>query len=174
MKNNNKPKKTLVYDNGFFRVYDEKNYIILEAVKGGAVVIPITQGRKIVLSKTFRPRINQTLWELPRGFKEINETPEENAKRELSEEIQGDAVNYLDAGKGAVDTGIMDSIVDYIIAENAIYNPDECQKEEGILTACEFTLGEVYSMIRCGQIIDSFTIIGITKAVAILGTGYFE
>src|SRR5687768_4057369 len=57
-------------------------------LRGGqsTVVLPIIEN-KILLLKQFRHPTRKWHWEVPRGFGEPNISPEDNAKREIREEI---------------------------------------------------------------------------------------
>lgn len=57
---------------------------------GAALVVPVTPDGNILLIRQYRHNLRQTLWEVPAGSLE-DETPEENARKELREEIGGQA-----------------------------------------------------------------------------------
>ncbi|MCM0648622.1 NUDIX hydrolase [Clostridium swellfunianum] len=158
--------KTEVYNNGYYRVYDENNIISLEALKGGAVIIPVTTDKKIVLIKSFRPSINQFSTELPRGFLEVGELPKDGARRELFEEIGGTAVRFESLGVTATNNGISNEMVEYFIAWDAKYSCDKLQVEENIVDAVEFDLAELINLAGDNKITDAFTLCGVLKFIA--------
>lgn len=51
-----------------------------------AVCVLVRQNGKVLGVKQHRPAINQTTWELPAGLIDPGETPEQAARRELTEE----------------------------------------------------------------------------------------
>jgi ADP-ribose pyrophosphatase len=157
--------KKEVYNNGYYRVYDENNIISIESLKGGAVVIPITKEKKIILIKEFRKRINQLSIEFPRGFVENNESSLEGAKRELLEEISGKAERFEFLGSTATNNGISNETVDYYIAWDTTFSYDKLQSEENIIDAVECSLTELMNLVREGKIIDAFTLSGILKFI---------
>ncbi len=52
----------------------------------GTAVLAVTEAGEIVLTRQFRPGAERVLWDLPGGFVDEGETPEEAAARELREE----------------------------------------------------------------------------------------
>lgn len=158
-----------MYNNGYYRVCDENNIIFIEALKGGAIIIPITKDKKIVLIKEFRSTINQLSIEFPRGFVEEGELSLEGAKRELLEEIGGTAERFESLGSVSTNNGISNEVVDYYIAWNTTFSYDKLQLEENIIDAIEISLTELMSLIREGKITDSFTLCGTLKFIAEYG-----
>ncbi|MDV9527928.1 hypothetical protein RZ906_018855, partial [Clostridioides difficile] len=59
-----------VYNNGFYQVFDEKGRIRIESVNGGAVVVPVTAEGRYIILKIYRPNLQKTMLEFPRGFLE--------------------------------------------------------------------------------------------------------
>lgn len=62
----------------------EQNYDYLE-IREGVCILPFHDG-KIVLQRQYRYPVNAWQWEMPGGFVDEGETPEEAAGRELKEE----------------------------------------------------------------------------------------
>ncbi len=52
----------------------------------GVNTLALTQDKKIILFKLFRPGPNEIIYEIPGGIVEKNETPKKTAERELLEE----------------------------------------------------------------------------------------
>src|SRR5690606_26878170 len=53
---------------------------------GGVVIAPLLPENRIVLLRNYRHAIDQTIWELPAGTLQSDESYEETAARELQEE----------------------------------------------------------------------------------------
>ncbi|MBK5241031.1 NUDIX hydrolase [Clostridium sp.] len=161
--------KKEVYKNGYYRVCDENNIIYIEALKGGAVIVPVTKDKKIILIKEFRSRINQLSIEFPRGFVEEGESSLDGAKRELLEEIGGTAERFESLGSIATNNGISDEMVDYYIAWDTTFSYDKLQSEENIIDAVECSLNELMNLIREGKITDAFTLCATLKFITEYG-----
>lgn len=155
--------KKEVYNNGFYAVYDEKNIISIKALKGGAIVVPITKDNKLILIKIYRNTIKEYSLEFPRGFVENDEDSVNGAKRELLEEIAGTATEFIHLGSSTTNNGISNEVVEYYVSTNTIYDAKKPQKEEGIVDILEFTLSDLIKMISNNEITDSFTIIALSK-----------
>ena len=70
-----------------FRLPDGKESDFYIKKEGPAVaILAITKDNQIVLVKQFRPGPNEVLNELPGGYVDSGETPEQSAERELLEE----------------------------------------------------------------------------------------
>ena len=68
--------------------YPSGNRAIREVAEhpGGAVVVPLLQGRKVILVRQFRYPIQKFIYELPAGKLDPKEDPQACAARELEEE----------------------------------------------------------------------------------------
>lgn len=85
----------LVYSNRFLTVYQDRlqrsNQSIVEDYysikrRDAAFIIALTQEEKIPLVYQYKNGIKNLIWELPAGFIESKEKPEDAARRELLEE----------------------------------------------------------------------------------------
>ncbi len=68
-------------------------------------VVAITETREIVLVRQYRPAVEQLTLELPSGHVEKDQTPEESAKTELSEETGFTGLRFDLVGTLLSDTG---------------------------------------------------------------------
>lgn len=75
-----------VIENNWFYILENDNFFSLEYKQSQVVILPIVDGKKILLVKVKRPVIGSSTWELPAGGIEYGETEEEGALRELKEE----------------------------------------------------------------------------------------
>jgi ADP-ribose pyrophosphatase len=61
--------------------------------RGAALIVPVTADGHVLLIRQYRHNLRQTIWEVPAGGLEPDETPEQNAEKELREEIGGVAAS---------------------------------------------------------------------------------
>jgi ADP-ribose pyrophosphatase len=115
----------------------------------GIVVMPV-QGDKVLLLKHFRHETRSWYWEFPRGFGELGLTAEENAKKELLEEVGLSPIRLIEVGK---DPGTAFFYAELEKGKSRIPAAEAIQKIELI------NLNELENWIISGQITDWFTII---------------
>jgi len=126
----------------------------------GVVVIPVYED-KIVMLEQFRHGTRQLELELPRGFSEKGISPEDNAKKEIYEELGGEVSSIDYCGSIISDTGLTGGEVHVYICN--IAGIGNMQKEEGIIGYRLLSLAEIDELIYKGVIRDSFTISAICK-----------
>lgn len=78
--------KTFILPNGV-----QKDYDVLDEIKAVHMVAFSPEG-KVILEKTYRPGPEKVVYDMPAGYIDANETPEQAAVRELLEEtgMQGE------------------------------------------------------------------------------------
>lgn len=138
-------------------------------VSGGGqcgVVILATIGNKIGLVGQYRYPVGQFMWELPRGFGEAA-TSEEDATRELREELGVTPLHFRELGIVHPDSGLMQTAAKLLYAKCKIdedmpqSDPDEIDDVQWL------TRDEVVSRIADGQITDGFTLAAVMRALAL-------
>lgn len=122
---------------------------------GSAIVILAKYDNKFVLLKQYRHAIRDYQYALVRGFGEDNTSGEENAKKELKEEIGAEVLKSEFLGKVASDSGLTSGIVEIYYCE--ITEP-KLREEEGIKKIELYTKSELSEKIRNKEITDSFTL----------------
>jgi len=127
----------------------------------GIVVLPLFQ-EKILMLRQFRHATRSWNLEAPRGFGTIGISSEENARKEIIEEIGGELLNLIDLGYYHANTGMESSKV-RLYCGNLI-SIGEPDRQEGIDRIMPISLSEIEDMIRDGQITDGFTIAAYTRS----------
>lgn len=128
--------------------------------KNGVVVIPYKDG-KFALLKQFRHGTRDLELEFPRGFSEPGISPEENAKKELYEEIGARALRVNNEGSLISDTGLTGGEVDIFYME--IDKIRHFSADEGVKDLLWVGLEEMMALIRNNTIRDAYTISAISK-----------
>lgn len=119
----------------------------------GAAILPIDDGKVILLDNP-RHAIGRRVLEIPRGFGDAGETPEECARRELLEELGVEATHLFPLGILYPDTGLSAATVHLFAAHGPFLN---CKTEPGVSAIAMSTL-DAQSAIGTGSISDAFTI----------------
>lgn len=131
----------------------------------GIVVLPFV-GDKLGLVHVFRHAVNQSGWEVPRGFIDEGETPDVAALRELEEEagLSCARENLVDTGCIAPDPGILDARIQCFAAMDCALTVKEREGEFGHREFRLFTAPEVEQLIRSGELQDSVSLVAYSRS----------
>lgn len=153
------------YQNPWFVVEKQNNqHWIAGAVAGGAVIIPVTQDRKVILVEQFRPAVNAMSLEFPRGGAEPEDAfSVKTARRELREEVGVDVPDsrFFFIGSVTTDTGVIRGRVPVFMAlvEEGDRGHDT---DDEIDRVVELGWDEVYQKVQSGEIFCGFTLSSMT------------
>lgn len=130
------------------RVNDcEQPYDYLE-IKEGVCVLPIYR-EQVLLQKQYRYPIRAWQWELPGGFIDPGETPQEAAIRELKEETGYPALKIHSLGAFYPSFGSTDEKIHLFLAQCG--EPGSPDREPGeALSVCKISLFDFQEMVRAG------------------------
>ena len=130
--------------------------VVPSSGKDGVVMIPRCKG-KFILIKQFRHAIRAEQYSFPRGYAENGGDPEENAIRELQEELNAHNVRTTKLlGRVASDSGLASTQAYVFYVELGDYSPQI--GHEGISELSELTSKELDYWIKAGKITDGFTL----------------
>ena len=129
----------------------------------GVVILTVITD-KILLLKIDRKGTKRQELEFPRGCSEPSQSPEENAYRELQEEIGAIPKKLIFLGNSIADTAWGTGDVYLFYAE--VDQIGNLQEEEGIKEYFLVTFSELLDLIKDNKIQDGFTLAAITKAIA--------
>ncbi len=129
----------------------------------GVIVLPIYQGQ-VLLIRCFRHATRTWHVEIPRGFVKKGFSSEENASRELEEEVGATVSRLVSLGHVYSNTGASAEYNDFFYAEVEAYG--EIEAEETVVELLLIPLPEFERMICDNEITDSFTLTAYTLARA--------
>ncbi|HET6914627.1 MAG TPA: NUDIX hydrolase [Acidimicrobiales bacterium] len=131
---------------------------------GAVVVVPLTDGGKVVMVRQFRAAIGSDLLEIPAGKRDVaGEPPEETAARELAEEVGLRASSLELLARFYNSPGFTDELSWLYLATGLSEVPHDRQgHEEQVMSIEEVPLGDTQAMVADGRIIDAKSIIGLT------------
>lgn len=131
---------------------------------GAAAIVPIMKvpnEKRIVLVRQFRAPVAGKLWEIPAGKIESGETPLECAKRELKEETGLGGGKWTKLVSFYSSPGFTDEKINLFMGEELEYQKGV--KKEANLEVGEFSFDDLEDMLKSGKIVDSKTLIGISR-----------
>ena len=131
---------------------------------GGSGVLAVTENDEILLVKQYRRPYDEVTYEIPAGKLNPGESPEENARRELSEETGYEAKTLIDFGKIYPSPGYTGEVIRIYFTQDAVKAGDAHTDEDEYLSLVKMPVEEAKRCIEEGvRIYDSKTIIAITK-----------
>lgn len=128
----------------------------------GVVILPVWQG-KVLLIRHFRHATRAWHLEIPRGFGSA-EGAEQNAQRELSEEIGASKASLTSLGEIYPDAGAGNSRVALFYADVTSYGSPEAL--EGISEVLPTPVAEFEQMIGQGRLDDGYLLAAYGRAKA--------
>lgn len=128
---------------------------------GGAAVLPVL-GDEIVLLNHQRHATRASHWEIPRGFAEAGEPPEDTARREIREELEVADLELVYLGRMHPDTGASSVCTALYLARLGAVG--KLEREEGIDDIRLVTFSSFSDMVRSGEVTDSFTLAAAFQA----------
>ena len=133
---------------------------IISVHKGGVVVIPI-HGDNFILLNQFRHSMRDYQYAFPRGFGESQISTEENAQKEVCEELginNEDIHNITFLGTIIADSGLCGDPVSIFVCKIKDNTINISKGYEGIETYVEKTPTEFADMVKNKEITDGFTL----------------
>lgn len=127
----------------------------------GTVVLPLLDGG-VVLIEHFRHATRSWHWEAPRGAGTAGLSDEENAAKELWEEIGAVPQEVVPLGVLHPDTGMTANTVRLFAARIAATGV--LDGAEGIRRCVTVPFGEAEAMVADGRITDGFTVAALMRA----------
>jgi ADP-ribose pyrophosphatase len=133
-------------------------------IPNGVIVFPVTGEGKLLFVEEKRPHENPPIRLKPlAGMIENHETPEENAQREMQEEI-GLAARSMECFFTITSTGTVNATQYFFLAKgltvSKLPNPDG---EDIILDVKEFSLEELIDMLETEKLRWSTSVLGIWR-----------
>ena len=145
----------VVFPDGNYGLY---NRLILAR---GVVVLPVLDNR-LVLIRRFRHGTRTWHWEAPRGTVSAEHRIEEDARRELLEEIGAQATDLVDLGEFHPSAGIIAESMKMYLAR--ITNTGDLDKHEAISGIGVLDQAEAEAMISSGEVTDGPTLAAYLRA----------
>jgi ADP-ribose pyrophosphatase len=130
---------------------------------GAAVILAVTDERRLVLVRQFRYAVGEFLWEVPAGHIGPGETPEETARRELVEETGYYPRSLEKLSAFYPSPGFSDETMHLFYATDLEQRTPSPEEDESIEVGL-FTSAEAADMVARGEIQDGKTLFGLLLA----------
>ncbi len=139
---------------------------------GAVVVVPFLDKSTLIMERQFRYFPNEVFWELPAGKTDPGEDFLTTGKRELLEETGYTAENWTFLSHLHPAIGYADEKMAVYAARNLQMQGIDRDADE-FLEIVEMPLDKAMEMLRCGEITDAKTMVGLFWAEK-LTTGEWE
>ncbi len=134
---------------------------------GGAAVVAIDDQMRVCLIRQYRFILDDWLWELPAGKREMGDAEIATAQRELAEEAGLEAEEWLSLGRSVSSPGVFTERVALYLARGL--RSVTATPEAGEILECHFVpFEEAVTWAESGVISDAKTALGIFRARQIL------
>lgn len=128
-----------------------------------AAVVAMTPSSEVVLINHYRHPIGKYIWEIPGGSIDAGESPQQCAHRELSEESGYNVATLEHLVTFCPEPAFTNHQITIFLGSPA-HKLDLVEREIEIDAVRLFRLKEALAMIRSGDIISSWSIVGILLA----------
>ena len=115
----------------------------------------LTENNEVLMVKQYRHAIAETLIELPGGFVDENETPEQAIKRELMEETAYSFDEIIPVGKIAANPGVLNNFTYFFLAKGGKHTGHQKFDENEFLSLEKISLEELKELLLDNKIVQS-------------------
>lgn len=127
---------------------------------GAAAILLLSEQNELLLVRQYHHALRETFLEIPAGKIDAGETPEQTARRELSEETGVVAQSWQFLATASACIGYSDEKIHYFLAKNITIG--QAQPDAGeCLEPVWLPLDDVRRLSLCGEISDSKTLVGL-------------
>lgn len=130
---------------------------------GAVVIVPILDGRRLVMIRNRRIAVGDTLLEFPAGTLDQSEPPDACAKRELIEETGYSAATLRPLGWFYTTPGLTDEMMHAFVATGLTHVGQRLEEDESI-TVEPIGVAEALRMADSGNLIDGKSIVALFLA----------
>jgi ADP-ribose pyrophosphatase len=128
--------------------------------RGSVAALPVHSDGRMVLVRQYRYAVDQLVWELPAGRLDLDESPEEGARRELEEEVGLRAGHVEPLCVFFTSPGFCDEVMHLFRATELTEVPPRPEADERI-EARSFDLDEARAMMQRGEVREGKTLVAL-------------
>jgi ADP-ribose pyrophosphatase len=165
--------QTLVYTGRVFNLFQDAitlpngHSIKLDVIRhpGAAAIVPLTRHHTVIMVEQYRHAVGGTIWEIPAGTLDGDESPLACAQRELTEETGYAAAAWQLLGEITPVPGYSDERIQLFLATELTIASQNLDPDE-VLNVREIPFPDALEMISKGIVQDAKTICGLYMAHA--------
>ena len=134
------------------KIIDE--YFVVE-LPTTVCAVAITEEGEVLMVKQYRHPIKETILEIPGGFVDEGETPEQAMKRELKEETGYEFSSVVNVGKIAANPGVLDNFTYLFLAQGGIKTSAQKLDKNEELEVEKISLQELKNLFLENKIVQA-------------------
>lgn len=134
------------------KIIDE--YFVVE-LPTTVCAVAITEEREVLMVRQYRHPVEETLLEIPGGFVDENETPEEAMKRELKEETGHEFSSLVSVGRIAANPGVLNNFTYFFLAKGGKKTAEQELDKNEELQLEKITIPELKELFIQNKIMQS-------------------
>ena len=143
-------------------------YFVVE-MPPSVCAVALTKDNKVLMVKQYRHPIKETLLELPGGFVDENEMPQEAMARELAEETGFTFTSLTPLGKVAANPGVLNNYTYFYLAQGGEKTGEQQLDNNEYLLVEEISLEELKAALLENRIVQSLHVNCVFYALRELG-----
>ena len=120
-----------------------------------ACAVAITKEGEVLMVRQYRHPIEKTLLEIPGGFIDKNEMPEQGIKRELKEETGYEFPSVIKVGRIAANPGVLNNYTDLFLAKGGVKTSGQKLDENEELQVEKISLQELKKLFLENEIVQA-------------------
>lgn len=130
------------------------SYYVIE-LPPSVCAVCLTRENEVLLVRQYRHPIGEVTMELPGGFVDEGETPEQAIARELQEEVAYQFDEIIPVGKIAANPGVLSNWTYFYLAKGGVAHGEQHFDEHEFLKVEKVSLNEVKQMLMDNQFVQS-------------------
>lgn len=134
------------------KIIDEYFVVELPATVCG---VAITKEGEVLMVRQYRHPIKEILLEIPGGFIDENETPEQAMKRELKEETGYEFSSVINVGRIAANPGVLDNYTYLFLAQGGVKTSEQKLDKNEDLQVEKISLQELKKLFIENKIVQA-------------------
>lgn len=161
-----------IHTNEFIRVYEdtinirgtEKIYTRIKR-KDYSTIVPFISADRILVIKSYRHLVNSVQIEVPSGYIEKGEDPQEAALRELREETGYSAKQIIKIGTYTLDYTMFEQVGNLFVGYDLLYEGKQELGTMELIQPAFLRVEEIMKLLSEGKILNASSIVAFYRAI---------